>query len=162
MSNTYWIIGRGTAADDIPVDYVTEGDRPTPRRGGTVTLQCVFVDDLIDYDTLDEPALTGRLTRFRELESYLQYLDGVSIISGVDGAAYLHEQLPRTADIQTTFISVDPPDTITTEPFYGAVTGGTVATQGESNRNSIDLEVTYLADVSEYPTRKLARDALIA
>ena len=163
MSDTYWLIDRGIDGDAIPIDYVLASNPwPTPRRGSTLTLACAFVEDAVDYSSLSQPALEGKLTRYEATRDYLEFVDAVSIIQGVDGQTYFRERLPNVATVDTHFLRVTPPDTVDVPDFYAVVSGGSVAQQSASPRLRIDLELTYLGETSDWATRALARAALEA
>lgn len=163
MPDTYWLLDRGSNGDDIPIDYVP-GDEPlpTPNRGDAAPLRCAFVDDLVDYTTLSEPALTGKQTRYDAAEAYVEYASCVKLIEANDGQAYFVERVPSESPVSTFFLEVTPPSSVETEPFYGVVTGGSVESNGISPRLRLDLQLAYLGDVADYASRSDARSALEA
>jgi len=163
MPDTYWLLDRGIDGDIIGIDYVLASNPwPTPRRGGTLTLACVFVEDAVDYSGLSQPALEGKLTRYEAVRDYLEFVDAVSIIQSVDGQTYFRERLPAAASVDTHFLRVMPPDTVDVPDFYAVVSGGSVTQQSASSRLRVDLELTYLGEASDWATRALARAALEA
>lgn len=161
MPDTYWLIDE---APTIPVDYVAgESTWPTPRRGGTVSLTCVFVpNSRTDYTTLGEAAVDSFPERYEALRRYLEFVDAVTTVQAVDGQAYFREQLPTQASVDTQFVSVRPPAAVDVEPFYAVVSGGTVPKSSPSVRRRIELELTYLAPASDYADADAAKTALEA
>jgi hypothetical protein len=165
MPDTYWLVS--SSSTDIPVDYTVGGAaRPTPRRGGTVTLEAVFVPDdgAVDFTALNtgRGVVIGQDARYDALMAYGEFAASAEIITGVDGQAYLHEELPDRAGVDTQFVLVTPPDSIRIAPFYAAVTAATDATTDASARRRIDLELAYLGAASEWVSRANARDDLVA
>jgi len=163
MPDTHWLLDRGIDGDAIGIDYVLASNPwPTPRRGGTVTLACAFVEDTVDYSALSQPALEGKLTRYAAARDYLEFVDAVSVIQGADGQTYFRERLPEVAPVNTHFLRVTPPDTVDVADFYAVVSGGSVAQQSASSRLRLDLELTYLGPESGWASRSSARDVLEA
>lgn len=163
MSDTYWLLDRGSDGDDIPIDEVLGTQPlPSPERGATTTLQCVFWPDLVDYSTLSEPALTGQQTRFDAATQYLEYVGSVSTLQATDGSVFFRESVPSASPVATFFVEVVPPSSAATDPFYAVVTGGSTVAESTADRRRLDLTLTYLGDVADYASRSDARDALEA
>lgn len=166
MPDLYWLIS--SRRTDIPIDYVVGGGaRPTPKRGGSITLECVFTPDegAPDYDAIIGGArgvLATQDARYDALAAYGAFSNTTRIITSTDGEAYLHEDISGRSDVDTQFVLVTPPEHIVTDPFYAAVTDVTDATARESAHRRLDVDLTYLGAESEWVSWGNARDDLVA
>lgn len=166
MPDTYWLIDRGSSTKVIPIDYTTQANPwPTPERGQTATFDCRFVaTPQTDYSTLSRDAVTGQLSRYELVREYLKFPDRVTTQQAIGGTTVFHERDPPDSltPLDTHFVAIRPPDVLDVPDFYGVVRGGEVTKSNSSTQYRLDLDVTYLAEVGDYKTRRLARDALEA
>lgn len=165
MPDTYWLLDRGTRAPAIPIDYTSQANPwPTPRRGQADPYDCRFVPNPpTDYSTLSTDALTGHQTRYEAVRDYLQFSHAVEVDEALLGGYWFDEyDVSDASPVATHFVRVRPPDSIDVPDFYAAVTGGDVTKSAPNPQYRIELELTYLAEASDYTTRSAARQNLEA
>lgn len=145
MAENSWTIA-GTHVDGV------ETTDPSPQRGGELTLAC-------EFDERSEAA-TGRDERYDAIKDYLAYAHTVRHGVDAEGEVWFRLDTNTNDPVESHVVSVDPGEDVDVEGFWGLVVGGDPQSDGPWDVKPLDLELVYIAPLSDYADRDAVESAL--
>lgn len=145
MADTTWTV----AGTDI--DGVATTD-PSEQRGEEMTLTCAF--------DVNSESGTARDTRYDAVKDYLAYAHTVTW--GVDepGDVWFRLKTNSNDPADSHVVKVEPGPDVDVNAFWGLVIGGDPQTDGPWSTKLLELDVVYLAPLSDYADRDAVETAL--